>query len=81
MRVILKRDTKRIKSGWSSRSATLRLTAHGFSEEVADRNLGRIVRLFLEPFVREGDLERQLDIIPIRYERDDSPLEVTFEEE
>lgn len=52
----IEREMHEIKGGWASRSKALGLTAHGYSQEVADVNLERVVRLFLMPFQREGTL-------------------------
>lgn len=46
--------------GWASRCPSLGLAAHGYSPEVADKNLERLVRRFLAPFEREGVLEREV---------------------
>lgn len=56
MLVKMLRETNQIKNGWASRSVALGLAAHGYSPEVADKNLERMIRLFLAPFQREGTL-------------------------
>jgi len=60
MEVIIKHELKRIKNGWSARATDLGLTSHGHSEELAQRNLERGVRLFLSPFERVGSLKEEL---------------------
>ena len=80
MTVILKREVKRIKNGWSSRSPVLHLTAHGHSEQVADINLQRTVRLFLTPFERDGELANQWDRLALRYVEDGKGIEVVLED-
>ncbi len=52
----LNRETNRIRNGWAASIPMLGLAAHGQSPEVADKNLERVVRLFLAPFQREGTL-------------------------
>lgn len=62
MKVIMNHELKRIKSGWSARTDFLGvgLAAHGYSQEVAQANLERTIRLFLAPFKRSGMLENEL---------------------
>ena len=59
MQVILNRALKPIKNGWSAQAATVGIAAHGFSADIADRNLAYAVRLFLQPFERNGVLEQE----------------------
>ena len=56
MQVRLYRELRQIKGGWSARSEILHIAAHGYSPEAADKNLQRLIRLFLSPFEREGTL-------------------------
>ena len=60
MRVVLKHELNRVKNGYAARSPELGLTANGHSPEVARRNLERLVVLYLRPFERQGDLEREV---------------------
>jgi hypothetical protein len=56
----LYREQNSVKGGWSSRCVTLGLAAHGSSPDVADKNLERVVRLFLAPFQRGGTLQDEV---------------------
>jgi len=51
------------------------LSAHGRTEEVARRNLERVVLLFLRPFERQGVLHEEVRILGL--EVDDSETELT----
>jgi hypothetical protein len=56
MIIILKHETYQIKNGFAVRSPELKLTAHGATPELAQRNLEKTVELFLKPFERDGIL-------------------------
>lgn len=77
MVVILKREMKRIKGGWCSRSEAFHLAAHGFNQDAADRNLERIVRLFLAPLKREGLIDDKIKGCLLRYSGDEAELDVS----
>lgn len=79
MDVKLSRELKPIRNGWSSRSAALRLAAHGHSEEVADQNLQRAARLFLTPFQRQGTLQAEAMTMGLQVSGDQDDLRVTLE--
>ena len=64
MRIVLNHDLKRIKNGWSATWS--HLTAHGYSEEVAEANLVRTVRFFFAPFRRTGILDVELERLGLR---------------
>lgn len=55
--MVIERTITKIKSGYSARA--LGLAAHGYSPEVADKNLMRVVRAFLAPFERAGTLAEE----------------------
>jgi hypothetical protein len=63
MHVVLKRELIPIKAGWSSKSTELGMTAHGYSPETADENLIHAVRLFFQPFYREGNLKEHVSAL------------------
>jgi len=60
MELIINQEIKRIKNGWAIRAPQLGFTAHGHSQEVARLNLQRGIRLFLQPFQRNGTLETEI---------------------
>lgn len=60
MTLVLYRTVDRVRDGYRSRCPGLGLAAHGYSPEAADKNLERVVRLFLAPFQREGTLQDEL---------------------
>lgn len=78
MTIALHRELKPIKAGWQSGSPLLRLTAHGHTQEEADRNLERGVRLFLRPFQRTGTLEQELDALGLKSEGDANDLQIVL---
>jgi hypothetical protein len=61
MDVRLDHETYHIKNGWAAWVPQLGCTAHGYSEEAARLNLARCVKLFLQPFQREGTLESTIN--------------------
>ena len=67
MQVVMKHETKPIKSGCMARSEQMGLAAHGFSEEAAAANLRRLIRVFLAPLEREGIAAEQLRAMGIRF--------------
>jgi hypothetical protein len=79
MLITLKRDLNRIKNGWSAGSPELGLAAHGYSPEVADRNLERTARLFLAPSQRAGTLTERVIALGLRYRDDNDDLQVVVE--
>lgn len=61
MKVVLKHELNRVKNGYVARSPELGLAANGHSPDIARRNLERLVALYLKPFERQGDLEREVE--------------------
>lgn len=59
----LYREVNQIRSGWYARSAFWGLAAHGYSPEVADKNLERVIRQFFAPFQREGTLGEEMQAL------------------
>lgn len=59
MNLTLYREINQISSGYRSRCPALHMAAHGYSPEVADKNLERSVRLFLASFERAGTLREE----------------------
>jgi len=79
MLIKLNRELNPIKNGWRSRCPQLGLVAHGFSPEVADKNLERVVRLFLAPFQREGTLSAEVQGLGLKTESTgEQDLEITL---
>jgi len=76
MPLVLKRSQNRIKNGWESRSAIMRIAAHGHSPEVADRNLERVARMFFTSLEREGRLEQEARRVGIETEGEGGELQV-----
>jgi len=56
MVLTLYREVNQIAIGYRSRCPALHMAAHGYSPEVADKNLERGLRLFLASFERAGTL-------------------------
>ena len=82
MQVILKHSTYRIKNGFAVHSPEIGLTAHGYSPEIAEMNLERMVVMFMQPFRREGTLKDAINRMKIRTDGSDpqdSELIVTVE--
>ncbi|MDP9313224.1 MAG: hypothetical protein M3R24_20460 [Chloroflexota bacterium] len=77
--IILYREVKPIKNGWCSRCVNLGLAAHGFSPEVADKNLERVVRLFFAPAQREGTLVDELAALGLEPIEDGENLQFVFD--
>ena len=78
MKVVIKHEMNRIKNGYSARSVALGLTAHGFSEEVARRNLERMVRFLLTPFERSNTLEGELQKMGLDVYNDGDGLTISL---
>ena len=76
MKVVLKHEVNRAKNGYMARSPQLRLAAYGHSPEVARCNLERLVVLYLRPFERQGDLEKEVEKAQLRSEDAGSELTV-----
>jgi hypothetical protein len=49
------------------------LTAHGYSPELADKNLERVVQRFLAPFEREGILAQEVAALGLESAEDGTP--------
>lgn len=79
MLIVLKRDLKPIKNGWSSESPALGIAAHGFSQDVADKNLERAARLFLTPFEREGTFDQRLAALGLQAAEGGPELRIVLE--
>lgn len=56
----VKREVRPIKNGFASHAVDLKMAAHGYSPEVADINLVRVIHSFLAPFERAGRLDEIL---------------------
>lgn len=72
----LKQSTYQIKNGYAAHSPEIGLTAHGYSVEVAKRNLERIVLMFLRPFERDGRLHKELNLLGLQVEDDGTDIKV-----
>ncbi len=79
MPVKLNRELKPIKSEWCSRAPELGLAAHGYNEEVADRNLERTVRLFLTPLQRAGTLQEAITALGLEIVEGQDDLQVVLQ--
>lgn len=80
MQVVLKHKIYRVKNGYAAHSPELGLTAHGYSPEVAKRNLERISLLFFRPFERQGNLKEEIQLLGLRVESDGVELEVSTDD-
>ena len=79
MQIVLKHEVYRIKNGYAAHSPELRVTAHGYSPEVARKNLERIGLLFLRPFERQGTLGEEVKSLQLRVNGDEGELTVLTE--
>jgi len=77
MQIILKHNIYQIKNGYAACSPELRLTAHGYSPEVARSNLERVATLFFKPFERQGKLVEEVKLLGLRTESDGADLTVS----
>lgn len=77
MQVVLKHRIYRVKNGYAAHSPEIGLTAHGYSPEVAKRNLERIGLLFLKPFERQGKLKEEIGLLGLTIEGDGTELAVS----
>jgi hypothetical protein len=66
--IILKQETYPIKNGFAARSIELKLTAHGATVELAQRNLEKTVEYFLKPFERQGNLKDKIRSLGLKVE-------------
>ena len=57
MVILLERELTPIKAGWSSGNSSLHLMAHGYSQEVADKNLQRAAAMYFAVLRRGGYLD------------------------
>lgn len=80
MQVVLKHNIYRVKNGYAAHSPELGLTAHGYSPEVARRNLERTGLLFFRPFERQGKLEKEIQLLGLRIEGDGEELVVSTDD-
>ena len=80
MQVILKHSMYRVKNGFAAHSPELGLTAHGYSPEVAQRNLERIGLLFFKPFERQGKVSEEVKLLGLQSKADGTELTVSVEE-
>ena len=79
MQLILNRESNQIKYGFSSRAMEMGLAAHGYSPEMADKNLERVVRRFLAPFEREGVLVQEVTALGLEVEEDgEAEVQIVF---
>ncbi len=76
MLVVLKQTIYPIKNGFAAHSPELRLTAHGYSPEVARENLERIALLFLKPFERQGTLKEEIRFLGLKVNGEEGELAV-----
>jgi hypothetical protein len=81
MEVVLKHHLKHIKHGWSAHSDSLgvSLTAHGYSHEVARANLAHTAKLFLQPALRRGDLDKEIEAMGVEARLDGDGLTIVLE--
>ena len=80
MLVVLKQTVYQVKNGFAAHSPELGLTAHGYSPEVARRNLERTVTLFLKPFERQGVFAEKVKLLKLKVEADGTELTVSTED-
>jgi hypothetical protein len=78
MQIVLKHITYQIKNGYAAHSPELGLTAHGYSPEVAQRNLERLGLLFFRPFERQGKLTDEVELLGLKAEADGADLKITI---
>lgn len=76
MQIVLKHNMYPIKNGYAAHSPELGLTAHGYSPEVARRNLERIAVLFFRPFERQGILQQKIQLLGVETRENGRDLEV-----
>ena len=76
MLLILKPNLYQIKNGFAAHSPELGITAHGYSPEIARRNLERLALMFLRPFERQGKLMEEIQLLGIKTQGDGANLEV-----
>lgn len=58
----------------------LGVAAHGYSPEVADKNLERVVRHFLASFEREGVLEQEVSALGIGSGGSEGGIQIVLED-
>lgn len=80
MRIILRQETYRIKNGFAARSPELKLTAHGYSPEVAKANLERVAFLFFRSFERASRLQQEIELLGIEAYGDNLGLSVVIKD-
>jgi hypothetical protein len=78
--VELYREVEQIAKGYRSRCPALHIAAHGYSPEVADKNLARAVRLFLAPFQRAGTLREEARTLGLGEIEDIEGLQIVFDQ-
>ncbi len=76
MRIVLKPHMYPIKNGFAACIPELRLTAHGYSPELARSNLERVILQFLKPFERQGNLGDEVKSLGVKIEEDGLGLTV-----
>lgn len=76
MLIILKQETYQVKNGYAARSTELKLTAHGATVELAQRNLEKTVEFFLKPFERQGILDDKIQSLGLEVEPNGANLVV-----
>lgn len=76
MHIVLKHNLYQVKNGVAAHSPELGLTAHGYSPEVAQRNLERTALLFFKPFERQGKLKEEIRLLGIKIKDDGADLKV-----
>ena len=77
MQIILKHNLYQVKNGFAAYSPELGLTAHGYSPEVARRNLERIALLFFKPFERQGKVAEEVKLLGLQSKADGTELTVS----
>jgi predicted RNase H-like HicB family nuclease len=80
MLIILKQEIYQIKNGFAAHSPELGMTAHGYSPDVARRNLERVALMFLKPFERLGVLEKEIKFLGLKTQGNNGELAVTTSE-
>lgn len=78
MQIVMKHEMKQIKNGWSARAPELGIAAHGYNEEVAKINLERGVRLFFQPFQRNGTLKSEVEEMGLKASGNANEEELTI---
>ena len=73
MNVVVERELRPIHVGWSARRPRLRVAARGRTEDLADKNFQRLVRVILAGARRQGTLMDDVAALGYGIEEADDP--------